>query len=150
MIAERDAKPRGDGQYSEDCKMEPIHAEMPQIERDRGQGEDERADQKRACRPIDTLRWNPEDQKAKVCGRSMTNRCRAAENYVFFCPGMNAATMRTSESLCFHLRGRPLLFFNCPTGIGQLGGRWATHEQAFQAGARFCLRPLRWIEIKSL
>ena len=44
----------------------------------------------------------------------------AAENYVLFCPGMDAAAMRTVELLRFYFGGRPKLFLYGASGIGQL------------------------------
>src|SRR6266487_1643485 len=49
-----------------------------------------------------------------------TSGKRATENHVFFCPGMNAAAMRTGQLLRFHFCGRPEFFFYGASGIGQL------------------------------
>jgi hypothetical protein len=45
---------------------------------------------------------------------------RSTENNVFLFPGMNAATVRTGELLCFHFGRRPAFFFHRPSRIGQL------------------------------
>jgi len=63
MIAERDAEAGHDQQDSSDGELEPIDSEIAQVPRHRGQGEKKRANQERAGRPINPIKWNSETQE---------------------------------------------------------------------------------------
>jgi len=119
MITECDAESGWDQQHHEQGELEPINAEIPQVKRHRREGQNKRADQERARRPVDAV-----CRDSKVQGklpRSITHLfSRATENNVFLRPSMNGAAMQTSELLRFHLGCRPALFFDCLSGIGQL------------------------------
>jgi len=68
VITERDAESTRSRQDCEDREMKPIEPEMPQIEWDRGQGQNESADQKRAGRPINAIDRDPKNH-AEECRR---------------------------------------------------------------------------------
>ena len=105
--------------------MEPINTEVPQVQRHRRQGQKKCADQERARRPIDAVGRNAKNHLALLSELVTRNASRvtsvqwATENYVFFCPGVDAAAMRAVELLRFHFGRRPELFFYGASGIGQ-------------------------------
>src|SRR6476620_4260856 len=55
VITERDAETSRGQQHCEDCEVEPINTEIPQVKRHRGECEKEGADQERTRRPIDAV-----------------------------------------------------------------------------------------------
>ncbi len=127
MIAEGNAEAGCRQQRCGDCEVEPINTEVPQVQRHCGQRENKCADQERARRPIDPVGRNSENQgKGEIVSPVLARPAPrtllkwATENHVFFCPGMNAAAMRTGELLHLHFGGRPELFFYGASGIGQL------------------------------
>ena len=58
MIAKGDAKACGSKQDKKQNYLEPIDAEVPEIDRDRGDTQDESSDKERASRPIKAMKWN--------------------------------------------------------------------------------------------
>src|SRR6059058_6677154 len=58
MIAKGDAKACGSKKDKKQNYLEPIDAEVPEIDRDRGDTEDESSDKERASRPIKAMKWN--------------------------------------------------------------------------------------------
>lgn len=58
MITERDAEAGRGQRYRENAENEPINTEMPEIRRHRRQRQDKCADQERAGRPVNSIKWN--------------------------------------------------------------------------------------------
>jgi hypothetical protein len=59
----------------------------------------------------------------EICGRSVIQRSTGdcpAKDHVVLRPGMNLTAVHTGKLLRFHCRRLPLLFFDCPAGIGKL------------------------------
>ena len=83
---------------------------------------------------------------AKSNEESPIHSRRASKNNVRFRPGMNAAAVRTGKLLCFQFDCLPAFFFDCFTGIGQLGRRRTAHEQALKIRASLRFGPSRRIE----
>lgn len=46
-------------------ELKPIDPEVPQIKGDRGERQKKRADQERACRPIDSIDWDSKNQRKR-------------------------------------------------------------------------------------
>ena len=133
MITESDAETGRGQRYSEQGKVEPINAEVPQVQRHRGQGENKSADQERTGRPIDSIGRDPENQRRKFLKKRVLLK-RPTENNVFLVPGVDGAAVRTGELLRFHFGCRPTFLVNCSAGVGQPGGRRTADEQAFDPG----------------
>jgi len=58
MIAKGDAKTGGAEQNEKQDYLEPIDAEIPEVEGDGGKGKNESSDKERARQPIDAVEWN--------------------------------------------------------------------------------------------
>jgi len=67
VIAERDAEAGRGQQYCEHDHVEPINAEIPQVQRHRGQRQHKRSDQKRACRPINAIERDARNHVGNLC-----------------------------------------------------------------------------------
>ena len=69
MITERDAEAGRRQRCREHGELEPINAEIPQIQWHCGEREKKRADQERTGRPIDAVRRNAKNQEREPEGR---------------------------------------------------------------------------------
>ena len=58
MIAKGDAKTSGAEQNEKQDYLEPIDAEIPEVDGHGGDGEDESSDKERARYPINAMEWN--------------------------------------------------------------------------------------------
>jgi len=66
MITERDAESVRRQQHCEHGEMEPINAEMPQVQRHCRECKNKRADQERTGRPVNAVDRNAENQRARI------------------------------------------------------------------------------------
>ena len=58
MIAKGDAKAGSAKQNEKQDYLEPIDAEIPEVDGDSGDGEDESSDKERTRQPINAMEWN--------------------------------------------------------------------------------------------
>ena len=70
VITERDAKTGRHQQRREQGELEPINAEIPQVQGYCGECENKRTEQERAGRPINAVRRNAENHGEKILERS--------------------------------------------------------------------------------
>ena len=70
MVAERDAEAGCGQQRGGNGEMKPINTEVPQVQRHRGQRQKKGADQERACRPVNMVGRNAENQGRELVGGS--------------------------------------------------------------------------------
>ena len=57
VIAKADAESARQEHQEKKCNLKPVEPEMPEVEWNRGEGERERADEKRTGRPVDAMDW---------------------------------------------------------------------------------------------
>ncbi len=90
-------------------------------------------------RVADSGRPKPSLVHFASCGRGSTGNALflADQNDVFFCPGVDLATMRAGEFWGLDLGCGPELFFDGLTGRGEFRGRWAPHEKPFNDWSGF-------------
>ena len=77
MIPERDREPAGAEHQEKERALEPIEAEIPDVERHRGEREEKRADEERAGDPVDTVKGDVFEQGLGVRGRSKARSVRS-------------------------------------------------------------------------
>ena len=63
VISERDAHARKGEKYEEEHDLEPVETVVPDVERYRGESEQEGTDEKNTRRPVDTVGGNSEDHR---------------------------------------------------------------------------------------
>ena len=79
MIAKGDAKAGGAKQNEKQDYLEPIDSEIPEVDGDGGDGEDESSDKERARYPINAMEWN-----AGKHARLLTTCSQRAKTTSFF------------------------------------------------------------------
>ena len=67
MVTERDTEAGRGQQHRGNDKIKPINAEVPQVQRHRGQRQKKCADQERACRPVNPVGRDSENQGERIC-----------------------------------------------------------------------------------
>src|SRR5438309_10705172 len=123
MNTNGDAKTGGHKQNKKQDYLEPIDAEIPEIDRDGGDGKDESSDKERARYPINAMERN-----AGKHGYAAYYLQSARQNNVFFRPAMNLLAVRAGELRCFHFSSGPKLFVDGLAGRRQLGGSGASNK----------------------
>ena len=81
MITERYAEARYGQQRRGHSELEPINAEVPQVQRHCGQGKNKSADQERASRPIDPVGRDSENQGKGKLGQARASAARISKLY---------------------------------------------------------------------
>jgi hypothetical protein len=83
VISERDAKPARREHDEKQHDLKPIDAGIPEIDRDRGESEEQGADQERAGRPVDAIERNAkkhaEARFNSACGEAINARKAVTE-----------------------------------------------------------------------
>jgi hypothetical protein len=121
MIAQGNAKAGSAEQNEKQDYLKPIDAEVPQVDRNGGDGKDERSDKERARYPINAMEWNARKHAAYYLQS-------ARQNNVFFRPVMNLLAVGAGKLRCFHLGSVPELFVDCLASRRQFGRSGAANK----------------------